>query len=46
MDEEKALQLTKPAEILKAAKEAEQRNCEPSIINQLYLNYYSAIEKV
>ena len=45
MNELEALKLTKPVEILKAAKEAEQRNCESAIINQLYKNYYSAIEK-
>ena len=45
MNEEEALKLTKPSEILTAAKEAEQRNCDNSIINKLYENYYKAVEK-
>ena len=45
MDEQKALKLTDPEEILAAAKEAEQRNCESHIIHQLYSNYYAAIER-
>ena len=44
MNEEQALKETNPNKILQLAKEAEQRNCEPSIINQLYKNYYQAID--
>ncbi len=42
MDEEKALKLTKPEEIWRAAIEAETRNCELSVVRQLYANYYKA----
>lgn len=42
MNEQKALALTDPKEILEAAKEAETRNCEESVIRQLYANYYKA----
>ncbi len=45
MNEQKALKLTDPKEILEAAMEAETRNCEESIIRQLYANYYKAVEK-
>ena len=45
MNEQKALKLTDPEEILKAAKEAETRNCEESIIRQLWKNYFAAVEK-
>ena len=45
MDEQKALQLTKSNEILRAAEEAEARNCEQHIISQLYENYYAACKK-
>lgn len=45
MNEQKALALTDPKEILEAAKEAETRNCEESIIRQLWKNYFAAVEK-
>jgi len=44
MNEELALKETNPIKILRLAKEAEQRNCDSAIINQLYKNYYQAIE--
>jgi len=44
MNEELALKETNPAKILRLAKEAEQRNCDTAIINQLYKNYYQAID--
>jgi hypothetical protein len=45
MDEEKALALTNSDDILRAALEAEQRNCRLEVIRQLYKNYYTAIKK-
>ena len=45
MNEKRALKLTKSEEILEAAKEAETRNCEESVIRQLYANYYKAERK-
>lgn len=45
MNEKRALKLTKSEEILEAAKEAEARNCEESVIRQLWKNYFAAVEK-
>ena len=45
LDIEKALKLKNPDNLLKAAKEAEQRNCEQGIIRKLYDLYYEAVGK-
>jgi hypothetical protein len=45
MDTQKALELTKPEEILRAVHEAEARNCEQWVIRRLWDNYYKATEK-
>lgn len=45
MDEEKALKLTKSNEIYRAAIEAETRNCDLSIVRQLWKNYLTATER-
>lgn len=44
LDIEKALKLTKPAEILAVAKKAEQSNCEVYVIRTLYRRYYDACD--
>lgn len=45
MNIERALALTDPDEILKAAKEAEARNCEEPVVRQLWNNYFKATER-
>lgn len=40
MDTEKALSLTSPDKLLKAAKEAEARNCDLDIVRKLWSLYF------
>ncbi len=42
---ENAMQLKLSRDLLRAAKEAEQRNCEKEVIRRLYALYYAAVEK-
>lgn len=44
MDEEKALNLIKSIDLLRAAQEAETRNCRQEIIRELYRKYYEALD--
>jgi hypothetical protein len=45
LDIEKALQLTSAKELKRAAIEAETRNVDIAIVNELYRRYYVALEK-
>jgi hypothetical protein len=45
MDIEKALQLTSAKELKRACIEAETRNVDIEIVNELYRRYYMAVEK-
>lgn len=45
LNEARALKLKKSKDLLRAAKDAEARNCEQEIIRKLYELYYKAVEK-
>ncbi len=45
MNIEAALKLKKSKDLLRAAKDAEARNCEQKVIRKLYELYYNALER-
>jgi len=45
MNIEKALNLKAPADLLRACHEAESRNVDQPIINQLYRLYYAELRR-
>ena len=44
IDIERAMKLTRAADLLEAAKEAERSNCETDVIRELYRRYLNAAE--
>ena len=44
IDIERAMKLTRAADLLEAAKEAERSNCETDVIRELYRRYLDAAE--
>ena len=44
IDIERAMKLTRAADLLEAAKEAERSNCESDVIRELYRRYMDAAE--